>query len=276
MKYETGTYETIVVKLGGTEGVDFSAICQDAATLINKSQRLVIVHGGSAEANLLGESLGCPPRFIVSPSGFSSRYTDRRTLEIFSMAVNGKINTLLVSQFQALQINALGLSGVDGRLMLADRKSAVISVENGRRKVIRDDYTGKITRINNGLLQVLLDNGYLPVIAPLAVSYEGEALNVDADRAAAMIAAELKANCLVLLTAVPGLMQNFPDESTLIGELPVSELDRALDYAQGRMKKKVLGALEAMQSEVSRVIIADGRQTDPISKALAGAGTHIF
>ncbi len=85
---------TIVVKLGGTEGVDFTAICRDAAGLLAQGQRLVLVHGGSAEANALGEALGSPPRFITSPSGFTSRYTDRRTLEIFAMAVNGKVNTL--------------------------------------------------------------------------------------------------------------------------------------------------------------------------------------
>ena len=104
----------------------------------------MLVHGGSAEANSLGEALGYPPRFITSPSGFTSRYTDRRTLEIFAMAVNGKVNSLLVEQLQTLGVNALGLSGLDGRLMLAARKDAIQSVENGKRKVIRDDYTGKI------------------------------------------------------------------------------------------------------------------------------------
>src|SRR5688572_3157176 len=101
----------IVVKLGGTEGVDFSAICQDAAKLLNQGRRLIFVHGGSAEANGLGEALGAPPKMVTSPSGFTSRYTDRRTLEIFLMAVNGKVNSLLVEQLQMLGINAFGLSG---------------------------------------------------------------------------------------------------------------------------------------------------------------------
>jgi len=114
-----------VVKIGGTQGVDFSAICQDAASLLSQGKRLVLVHGGSAEANQLGEALDYPPRFITSPSGYTSRYTDRRTLEIFIMAVNGKINTSIVEQLQALGVNALGLSGPDGRLMLATRKSAI-------------------------------------------------------------------------------------------------------------------------------------------------------
>lgn len=269
------TQSTIVVKLGGTEGVDFSAICQDAVELLAQGQRLVLVHGGSAEANSLGEAVGYPPRFVTSPSGFTSRYTDRKTLEVFAMAVNGKVNTLLVEQLQGLGVNSFGLSGVDGRLMVAQRKSAIRIVENGKRKILRDDYTGKIEQINADLLATLLDTGYTPVVAPMAVSHEGEALNVDADRAAAMVAAALNADALILLTAVPGLLRNFPDETSLIDKLSTAQLDDALEIAQGRMKKKVLGSQEALQGGVKQVIIADGRIANPISSALSGNGTII-
>jgi len=194
------TQSIIVVKLGGTEGVDFSAICADAAELLMQGQKLVFVHGGSVEANSLGETLGTPPKFITSPSGYTSRYTDRKTLEVFLMAVNGKVNSLLTEQLHGLGINAFGLSGMDGSLMVAARKETIQSVENGKRKIIRDDYTGKIEAINVTLLDILLNSGYLPVIAPVAVSQKGEALNVDADRASAMVASALKAETMVLLT----------------------------------------------------------------------------
>jgi len=272
---ELMTESIIVVKLGGTEGVDFSAICADAAELLSQGQKLVFVHGGSAEANSLGEALGMPPKFITSPSGYTSRYTNRKTLEVFLMAVNGKVNSLLTEQLHGLGINAFGLSGMDGSLMVATRKEAIQSVENGKRKIIRDDYTGKIETVNSELLIALLNMGYLPVVAPVAVSHKGEALNVDADRAAAMVASALKAETLVLLTAVPGLMKSFPDESTLIRQLPQSQLPVALEAAQGRMKKKVLGAEEALQGGVGKVIIADGRIENPISSALIGNGTVI-
>jgi acetylglutamate/LysW-gamma-L-alpha-aminoadipate kinase len=265
----------IVVKLGGTEGVDFSAVCQDAAELLKQGRQLILVHGGSAEANSLGEALGEPPKMITSPSGYTSRYTDRKTLEIFLMAVNGKVNSLLTEQLQMLGVNTFGLCGLDGRLMQATRKDAIQSVENGKRKIIRDDFTGKIETVNSGLLLMLLDAGYLPVIAPVAVSEKGEALNVDADRAAAMVASALKAEALILLTAVPGLMKSFPDESTLIRQLSPGQLLAASEAAQGRMKKKVLGAQEALQGGVSRVVISDGRIQNPISNALAGCGTVI-
>ena len=265
----------LVVKLGGTEGVDFSAISQDVAKWVSKGHKLVLVHGGSAEANALGEATGHPPRFVTSPSGYTSRYTDRSTLEVFAMAVNGKVNTFLVEQLQMLGLNALGLSGLDGRLIAAQRKAAIRIVENGKQKILRNDYTGKITQVNVPLLETLLDGGFIPVIAPMAASEAGEALNVDADRAAAMIAGALKAETLLLLTAVPGLMRSFPDESTLIKNLSTRQLEEALLYAQGRMKKKVLGAQEALEGGTGQIIIADGRFDDPISNAMNGGGTTI-
>jgi [amino group carrier protein]-L-2-aminoadipate/L-glutamate 6-kinase len=267
--------EVIVVKLGGTEGVDFSAICKDATCLLDQGKQLVFVHGGSAEANSLGEALGTPPKMITSPSGYTSRYTDRKTLEIFLMAVNGKVNSLLTEQLQRLGVNAFGLCGLDGKLLQATRKDAIQSIENGKRKIVRDDYTGKIEKVNRELLTLLLAAGCLPVIAPVAVSEKGEALNVDADRAAAMVASALQAETLLLLTAVPGLMKNFPDESTLIRQLSQNQLSATAEAAQGRMKKKVLGAEEALKGGVKRVIIADGRIQNPISHALAGNGTVI-
>jgi [amino group carrier protein]-L-2-aminoadipate 6-kinase len=264
-----------VIKLGGTEGVDFSAICTDAADLLKQGRQLVFMHGGSAEANSLGKALGAPPRMITSPSGYTSRYTDRKTLEIFLMAVNGKVNSLLTEQLQMLGVNAFGLCGLDGRLLQATRKDSIQSIENGKRKIIRDDYTGRINMVNSQLLTILLGGGYLPVIAPVAASEKGEALNVDADRAAAMVASALQAETLLLLTAVPGLMRNFPDESTLIRHLPKNQLLAASEMAQGRMKKKILGAQEAFKGGVGRVIIADGRIQNPISNALSGNGTVI-
>jgi acetylglutamate/LysW-gamma-L-alpha-aminoadipate kinase len=265
----------IVVKIGGSQGVNLDAVCQDAAGLIQQGQKILLVHGGSAETNAISEQLGHPPRFVTTATGFTSRYTDRATLEIFAMVTAGKINTILVERMQRYGVNALGLSGVDGRLMVAQRKDAIRIIENGRKLLLRDDYTGKIETVNSALLHALMQSGYTPVIAPLALSTQGDALNVDADRAAAMVAGAVQAEELIILTNVPGLMRSFPDESTLIAHLPKTGLEQALSFAEGRMKKKVLGASEALDLGVPKVIFSDGRTEHPLLDALAGKGTTI-
>lgn len=266
----------IVVKAGGNVGLDLGAICADVAELVAQGQQLVLVHGGSHETDVMSEKLGHPPRYVTSDSGYVSRYTDRKTLEIFVMVTAGRINKLAVEQLQALGVNAIGLSGLDGRLVEGERKTALRIVENGKRKVIRDDYSGRITHVNTALLQALLSGGYTPVVAPLAISHESEALNVDGDRVAGAISASLQAQTLVILSNVPGLLSDFPDEDSLIPHVPADRIEEYLDrYAKGRMKKKVLGATEALHSGVEQVMIADGREERPLMRALLGHGTVI-
>ncbi len=266
----------IVVKAGGNGGIDIEAVCADIAELVQQGESVVLVHGGSHETNVISEKLGHPPRFVTSVSGHVSRYTDRQTLEIFAMVTAGRINKLLVERLQQLGVNALGLSGLDGRLLEGKRKGTLRIVENGKRKVLRGDYSGKIERVNVGLLNTLLEAGYVPVVAPLAVSQQGEALNVDGDRVAAAIGTALKAEKVIILSNVPGLLRHFPDESTLISYIPREQVEDHLDrYAQGRMKKKLLGAVEALRDGVKQVVIADGRVAQPLRRALAGQGTVI-
>jgi len=265
----------LVIKVGGAAGVNLNEVCNDLAVLAQSGRSFVVVHGGSDETNRMAERLGMPPRFVTSPSGFTSRFTDRETLEVFAMVTAGKINTLFVEALQRRGVNALGLSGVDGRLLIAHRKEAVRSVEDGKVRLLHGDHTGTITEVNTGLLGLLIDSGYVPVVAPLALSPEGVALNVDADRAAAVIAAAVCAECLILLTNVPGLMRHFPDETTLIPHLDRDQLGEALGCSMGRMKKKVLGAVEALDHGVRQVVLSDGRVEQPVRRALSGAGTVI-
>jgi [amino group carrier protein]-L-2-aminoadipate 6-kinase len=265
----------VIVKVGGSAGIDYGPLCDDLAARWAAGERLVLVHGGSAATNQLADALGHPPRFVTSPSGYTSRYTDRRTLEIFLMAAGGLLNKTLVESLQRRGVNALGLSGLDGRLLSGRRKATIRIIEDGRPKILRDDWTGTIEQVNGALLRLLLDAGYLPVVAPLACSEQGEALNVDGDRAAAAVAAALGAETLLLLSNVPGLLRAFPDESSLISSIPRAAIDDYLPFAEGRMKKKILGAGEALAGGVGRVILADARVAAPISQALAGGGTSI-
>jgi len=264
-----------VVKIGGSEGVDIAAVCSDAAALVKRGERLVIVHGGSHDTNVLSQRLGKPAEFITSPSGHTSRRTDAATMEIFQMACRGLMNQRVVTMLQGLGVNAVGLSGVDGRIWEGERKGAVRAVVDGRTVVIRDDFTGTVDRVNVGLLRVLLDAGCVPVLSPPAIAVSGEAINVDADRAAAMTAGALGASGLLLLSNVPGLLRTYPDETSLVPRISRRAIEEYAGFAQGRMKKKVLGAKEALEGGVARVVIADARRATPISDALAGAGTHL-
>jgi acetylglutamate/LysW-gamma-L-alpha-aminoadipate kinase len=268
----------IVVKIGGASGIDTEPLCLEIAARWHSGEHIVLIHGGSDATNVLAEQLGHPPRMVVSPSGHHSRYTDRRTLEIFAMATAG-INRALVERLQALGVPAWGLSGIDGRVLRARRKSAIRVVEEGRVRVLRDDWTGTVESADGDLLRALLDGrlgrAYLPVLAPLAAGENGEMLNVDGDRTAAVVAAALAARTLVLLSNVPGLLRDFPDECSLVPELVVADIDTAMAWCQGRMKKKLLGAREALERGIEQIIIADGRRASPLGDALAGHGTTI-
>ena len=202
----------IVIKLGGAAGVDAEAVCADVAALAAQGRPVVLVHGTSAAADALAARTGTPVRHLTSPSGHVSRYTDAEMIDLFVAAAAGQVNKRLVADLQRLGCNAVGLSGVDGRLLVAQRKTAVRAVENGRQRIVRDDFTGQLETANGGLLQLLMGQGYTPVVAPLALGHEGERLNVDGDRAAALLAATLGAATLIILSNVPGLLAAFPDE----------------------------------------------------------------
>ena len=263
---------TIVVKIGGSNGVATTNIVCEIAQCVADGQRIVVLHGGSDLTNTLSERLGHPAHMITSPGGMVSRYTDSETLCIYAMAVAGQINTDLVASLQKQGVNALGLAGVDGRLLLARRKSAIRSVTpDGRVQILRDDYTGQIEHVNDALLRQLLDVGFTPVIAPLALSIDGERLNVDGDRAASAVAAALHADALVIMTNVPGLLANSEDQASVISTIPTDQLADYVQYAHGRMRKKLLGAQEALQNGVPRVCIGSNSLLD----VLDGAGTVI-
>jgi acetylglutamate/LysW-gamma-L-alpha-aminoadipate kinase len=265
----------IVLKIGGSEGINYDFIADDIAVLVKEGQPLIVVHGGSALTNQVAAQLGHPPEFVTSVSGFSSRRTDRRTLEIFEMAYCGQMNKGLVEKLQQRGVNAVGLSGLDGRIWEGPRKDAITVIQNGRKRVIRDDYTGKVEKVNTTLLQTLLAAGVLPVLTPPAASYAGEAINVDGDRAAAATAAAFRAEALIILSNVPGLLEKFPDEASLIRHIPAANIDQFMRVAEDRMKKKVMGAQEALTQGIGKVIFADGRVEGPVRRALAGEGTVI-
>lgn len=261
---------THILKIGGGKGISSDAALRNLAERIQRGERWVLVHGTSAAADALAEQVGYPARTLVMTGGHTSRYTDPRTLEIFCAAA-ASVNQQLVAQLTSLGVRAVGLAGPN--IIRARRKSALRASVNGRQMVVRDDYTGTITGVNADLLSLLLDEGYIPVIAPVALGEEGERLNVDGDLAAANIANALNAETLIILSNVPGLLRNVNDPSSLISSFHLTELERYENFANGRMKKKMLAAQAA---ETSSVILSDARIEQPLDAALAGAGTHIY
>jgi acetylglutamate/LysW-gamma-L-alpha-aminoadipate kinase len=262
----------LVVKLGGGANLDVDAVLRDLAAL---RRPWVLVHGGNAELNEVSERLGHKPRFVTSPGGYTSRVTDPETIRLIQMVYRGRINNDLVIRLQNLGVNAVGLSGADGRLWQAERKEAIRVVENGRKFLLRDDFTGKVVRVNTDLLWLLLANGYRPVLTLPALASDGSAVNVDGDRAAAAVAAALGAEELVILSNVPGLLRDVNDPSSLIASIPKADLQSGQSVALDRMKKKLLGAEEALAGGVAKVVLATANHATPVRNALAGNGTVI-
>jgi len=256
----------LVVKMGGSilkEGTS-SELLSDLRGLLAEN-KAVLVHGGGAEVTEIAAKLGKPQRFIVSPEGFRSRYTDKDTVEIYSMVMAGKINKQIVLALQSQGIPAVGISGLDGLLLKAERKKKLIAVdERGRKRVIDGGYTGKITQVNARLLRFLLEQGYVPVVTPIAVSEEFEPLNVDGDRTAAFIAGALKADGLILLTDVQGLIL----KGKPVPRISASEVRENLSIIGQGMSTKVHAALEALNQGVGEVLITSGFEKLPISSAL--------
>lgn len=265
----------IVIKIGGGAGINHRAVFGDLRRLLDQGERAIVVHGANHAMAEVSARLGHTPRFVTSISGHESRYTDTEAMEVFQMVYCGKVNKSLVALGHECGVNAVGLAGVDGRLLSGRRKQAIRIVENGRRRIIHDDLSGRVDSVNTELLTLLLDDGYVPLICPPALSKENQAINADGDRAAAMIAATMHAERLVILSDVPGLLRDKDDESTLITQIPRVALGEYEHFAAGRMRKKLIGATEALSRGVREVILADGRIEHPIDDALSGHGTVI-
>jgi [amino group carrier protein]-L-2-aminoadipate 6-kinase len=256
----------IVIKMGGSilkEGAS-SDLINDLKSVLAENQA-VLVHGGGVEVTEIASKLGKEQKFIISPEGFRSRYTDKETIEIYSMVMAGKINKQIVLALQSQNIPTVGLSGLDAKILQAERKKRIIQVdEHGRKRVIDGGYTGKITNVNTDILYFLLQKGYTPIVTPIAISEDCEPLNVDGDRTAAIIAGALKADRLILLTDVEGLIL----KGERIPKIGANEVKEVLSSIGAGMSTKVHAGLEALNEGVKEVIITSGTAKNPISSAL--------
>jgi acetylglutamate/LysW-gamma-L-alpha-aminoadipate kinase len=256
----------ITIKIGGSvvDGLHPSTIAD--LKKVSEHEKVILVHGGGKEVTKISEALGKEQKFIVSPGGIKSRFTDKETVEIFTMVMSGKINKMIVGMLQKNGINAVGLSGVDGRIIQAERKKKLIVInEKGRKMAIDGGYTGKIKDVNSSLIRSILDQGYVPVISPIAISEESDFLNVDGDRAAAYVAGKMQSDKILFLTNVDGLLM----DEKLVKKLSLAEAKEILPKIGFGMEKKILAATESLEMGVKQALIASGQRENPISSAIA-------
>ena len=255
----------ITIKIGGSVVDNLHPSTIADIKKVAEQEGVILVHGGGKEVTKVTEQLGKEPKFVVSPSGIKSRYTDKETSEIFTMVMSGRINKAIVQMLQKNGINAEGLSGMDGTTIEANRKKQLMIMnEKGRKQVIDGGYTGKISNVNSELIRTIMDKGYTPVISPIAISEESEFLNVDGDRAAANVAGHVNSDKVLFITNVDGLLM----EDKLVEKLSLEEAKEIMPKIGFGMEKKILAATEALEMGVSEALIANGQRENPISSAI--------
>ncbi|MGI8825798.1 MAG: [LysW]-aminoadipate kinase [Chloroflexota bacterium] len=263
----------LVIKLGGSAGIDRDRFL---STLADLDQPYVLVHGANVELDSLMRRVGIEPRLVTSSSGQVSRYTDEATMDLFLMTYCGKVNKRIVETLRRHGANAVGLSAMDGGIALGRRKSRIRIVEDGKPKVLDGDYAGSIESVDVRLIRLLLENGYVPVLTPPAQSHDGLAINVDGDKLAMELAIALGSEQLLVFSNTAGLLERLDDPHSTVAVIEIDRIEEYVSMAQGRMKKKVLAAANALRRGVGEVILADANSDDAIAQALHGEGTHII
>jgi acetylglutamate kinase len=249
-----------VIKCGGGEGIDPDRVCAGIAALRGSGERVVLVHGGAADIALLADRLGVPSRTLRAPSGVTSRYTDPAMLDVVQLALAGRVKPRLLAALFRAGVPAVGLTGLDGNLLRATRKTARRAVtRDGRVQLVRDDHSGRITAVDPTVPRLLLSAGLTPVVSPPAADPTGAPLNVDADRAAAALAAALGAETLMVLTDVEGLYEDWPSSDDVISRLTATELEKLLPDLSSGMVPKMRGCLHAVRNGVHTARVIDGR-----------------
>ena len=261
--------KTVVVKYGGNaminEGLK-DAVMSDIVLMQLVGINVVLVHGGGPEISSMLKKIGKESRFVNG-----MRYTDSETMDIVQMVLAGKVNKDLVQLLEQHSGRAVGLCGLDGKMILAEKLASAEDL----------GYVGEITEVNTQIIKDATDRGYIPIVATVGGSRSGEIYNSNADIAAARIAAELGALKLILMTDIRGLLRNKEDENTLIPVVNVSEVPklRHEGIISGGMIPKIDCCVEAVRRGVGRAHIIDGRIPHSILIELfsdEGIGTMLY
>ena len=257
--------QIVVVKYGGNAMINEQLkqqVMEDIVLLWLIGVRVVLIHGGGPEINELMDRLGKKPEFVGG-----LRVTDKETMDIVQMVLAGKINKTLVNLLEMKGGRAVGLSGMDGRLLQCTVKDE------------RLGFVGEIQKVHIQPVTDLLDNGYIPVVSTVGCDKSGNAYNINGDTAAAYIAGALNAKTLIMMTDIAGVLKDKDDPSTLIPEIALDELDHLKESGviSGGMIPKVDCCATAISRGVKNVVIMDGRVPHSILMELLtdeGAGTR--
>ncbi len=271
--------KTIVIKYGGNAMINEDLkqkVMEDVSLLKYVGMRPVIVHGGGPDITQFLKKVGKQSAFV---SGL--RVTDEETVEIAEMVLDGKVNSDIVNMLNYRGVKAVGLSGKDAGLIKAAKKLATVYDEAGQQADVDIGYVGQVASIDTSILDTLLNNGYIPVIAPIGVGDDGESYNINADYVAAEIAGALQAEKLLLLTDTEGVYKDFADKDTFISTLTVAEAKEYIKTGiiSGGMIPKIEACLKSIESGTNKVHIIDGRQPHSIILELltsSGIGTQVI
>ncbi len=265
----------LVVKVGGSLLDRVEDVALDALRYArSRGLGIVLVHGGGRLVDDYSRAMGIEPRYVVSPSGVRSRFTDARSLEVYVMVMAGLVAKRVVGRLVARGVRAVSVAGPDCQLLSARRKERIVVInERGRPQVVDGGYTGSITSVNVECLATLLKAFDVVVVSPVAMASDGTLLNVDGDQAAAALAAAARAEALVMLTDVEGVII----DGRVVRELRASEAEKlALRVGPG-MNRKLLMAARAVRGGARLAVIAPGLGGEPVSSALRGErGTRVL
>lgn len=261
----------ILLKIGGGDSINLDGTIADLAAL---AEPCLIVHGANALRDRIAARLGMNKQILTSVSGYSSVYSDGDAIDAILMSYAGLRNKRIVELCQRHGIDAIGLTGLDGRLVQGERNRG-IRVREGGKTLIKRDFSGKPRAVNGALLELLLERGYCPVLTIPIADENGFAINSENDDIAATIAATIAIDTVIQLIEAPGLLDDPADEGSLIAGLSLAGLRAREAAAEGRIRRKLLALTRLCEGGGTRVIIADGRVEHPVRAALDGAGTHI-
>ena len=263
-----------VVKIGGAIGNDPSKLLEELSARVKDGEKWILVHGASGHMETICKSCGIEPVYVISPSGYRSRFVGESELVLFEAACSS-YSVELSWKLGKLGIGSIPIYPKRDVTAIAQRKDSLRSVENGRVRILRGNYSGTVCGFEPLPVMEAWENGLLPMLPPLASDSHGNSLNVDGDRMAAAAASAVNADVLIILSNVPGVLRDIKDPTSRVESGSLSNWGELEKLAEGNMKRKLLAAKEALEGNVRKAILADSRIDKPLFNALAGGGTTL-